>query len=476
MMRKNVAVALFVVGLMGCGGDDDGSPPAATATPTPSRTVAASTPTRTATSVPIPTPAAGANVTFVGLVRADYTIIDPTETDTSGRSVYVRSTGSGFGLVIEAKPGANGSPVGTSAYDSNSADPSVRPDLQIEVSRALGNGSSAVCDNQPGEFGGVPGIDPASYAETQPISDALNDLGCRFNDGTGSPQGRPQTDACVLFPDGQFGFVDTSSTLQFCAFVTQPLTFPVGDTVLTVRVRDQSGAVGPAAQIVVRISSTPPTPTVTPTPVGTPTVTPTLGIGANIGFMGILRADETVVPPTEFDANGRPVFVRPAGSGFILVVDAKPGTNGAAVGKNAFDYDPTDPTVRPDLQIQVSRALGNGSTAVCDNTPENFGGIPGIFPPSFAETADISGALNDLGCRVNDGTGNPQGRDPSEACVLQPDGTFGPADPAATVEFCVSIAVPFAFQPGETIVTARVRDASGAIGPERQIVIRVGSS
>ena len=40
---------------------------------------------------------------------------------------------------------------------------------------------------------------------------------------------------------------------QFCAPVAVPLTFPDGDTLLTARVRDQAGALGEPARVIVRI-------------------------------------------------------------------------------------------------------------------------------------------------------------------------------------------------------------------------------
>ena len=168
--------------------------------------------------------------------------------------MYVRQNPSGFVLVIDAKPGTNAAPVGFNAYNYDPADPSVRPDLQVEVSRPIGDGSATVCDNTEGHFGGVPGIAPASFDGTQAISDALNDLGCRFNDGTGTPGGRAPDSACVQFPDGEFRFVDTSATVEFCGFISFPLRFPDGDTIVTARLRDINGIVGPPRQIVIRIT------------------------------------------------------------------------------------------------------------------------------------------------------------------------------------------------------------------------------
>jgi hypothetical protein len=220
-----------------------------------------------------------------------------------------------------------------------------------------------------------------------------------------------------------------------------------------------------------------PTPTrtlrATPTETATPAPSPTLGPGANIGFMGILRADETLLPPAGYDAIGRPVYVRQSGFGFDLVIEAKPGTNGAAVGRVAFSYDPTEPSRRPDLQVEVSQKLGDGSAKVCDNMTGDFGGIPGFDPPDFAVTQQISDALNDFGCRFNDGKGTAGPRDLDSACVLFPDGTFNFVDPESQLQYCATIISPMQFPEGDTIVTARVRDESELVGPERQIVIRV---
>lgn len=214
----------------------------------------------------------------------------------------------------------------------------------------------------------------------------------------------------------------------------------------------------------------PPASTATPTATATPSPTPTLGLGANIGFMGVLRADDSLVNPSGVDGAGRPVYQRPGPSGFVLVIDAKPGTNGAPVGTNAYN-----PTGRPDLQIEVSRPLGDGSLTVCDNSPGNFGGVPAIDPPDFEGTQAISDALNDFACRFNDGSGkfSPGGRTPDAACPVFGDGENRFIDPTATIEFCGSIESRWGFPDGDTIVTARVLDTSGIPGPQRQIVIRI---
>lgn len=215
----------------------------------------------------------------------------------------------------------------------------------------------------------------------------------------------------------------------------------------------------------------PPSFTATRPPTTTPTPTATLAAGANIGFIGVLRSFDELLDPAEYDSEGRPVFERAVGSGWQLVVEAKPGTNGAPVGTSS--YDPDD---RPDLQVAVDRDLGDGSPAVCDTEDDNFGGVPGVQPPRFDDTPEISDALNDLGCRFTNGIGDFVGRGPEEACVLFRDGERRFVDPSTTVQFCARITLPMSFPTGETLVAARVRDESGLVGPERQIVVRVGGS
>ena len=238
-MKTTMVLVGLLVGLIGCGEDRYVVLPT---TPT--------VPAVNPTSTPTPTLGPGANISFFGILRQFDTISDPIGVDSEGRPIFDRPVGNGFVIVVEAKPGSNGASVGTSAYDEGG-----RPDLQVIVSRDLGDGSPAVCDNQEPNFGGVPGVDPPSFADTPMITDALNDLGCRFVDGTGAPVGRPPTEACVLFQDGEQRFVDPASTVQFCARVTKPMSFPVGDTVVSARVRDDSGMVGPELQIVIRVGS-----------------------------------------------------------------------------------------------------------------------------------------------------------------------------------------------------------------------------
>jgi hypothetical protein len=207
----------------------------------------------------------GPEIVFFGVLRADDTIVDPNGVDASGRPVYDRPFGSGFSLVVEAKRGASGRPVAQVTSSESGC-----PDLQVQVSRPLGDGSPAVCDTVPPNDGGVPAIDPPDLDDDPAVCNALNDLGCRFVDGYGDPAGRQCSEGCVLFPSGDLGCVSSLTDMQFCALIAKSAEFATGETLVTARVRDVEGNLGPPAQVVIRVAI----PTQTPTPTVTPTATP----------------------------------------------------------------------------------------------------------------------------------------------------------------------------------------------------------
>ena len=199
---------------------------------------------------PSPTQRPGADVTFVGLARANDTVLKPVGMTGDGWPIYERPVGYLFNVVVEAKPGPSRRPVGLNAFRYDPNDASVRPDLEIIVSRPLGDGSMAVCDDMLPELGGIPAS--SSFDQTPAITGAINDLACRFVNGSGEPGGRAGMDACTTTPEGDFRFANDSSTAQFCALIAEPFGFPQGDTVVTVRVHDTTGVPGPPASFVVR--------------------------------------------------------------------------------------------------------------------------------------------------------------------------------------------------------------------------------
>ncbi len=224
----------------------------------------------------------GPVVNFIGLATAFGSPIPPTGANDLG-PIFERGSGSGFVIVIEGRLGASQQPVGTSTY--NAADPTMFPDLQIQVDQVLGNGSSAVCDDTPPLAGGVMRIPLPDFTETSDNAFAMNDFACRFVDSLGRKMGRGFDDPCTT-PAGNYGFIRASSTIQFCATVSPTIQFGLGRTQVSVRLRDIDGVVGPVAYMFVQVGAlpspsrtatlgTPATPTKTPTIIPSPISSPT---------------------------------------------------------------------------------------------------------------------------------------------------------------------------------------------------------
>src|SRR5262249_47429937 len=108
--------------------------------------------------------------------------------------------------------------------------------------------------------GGIPATDPLRFTDDPTVIDAINDLGCRADDGTGQPIGRPASQqACTssnLSSTG-YAFVDHDSTMQYCLPIAAAWAFPAGDTIVAGRVRDVSGRTGATREIVVRVAEEP---------------------------------------------------------------------------------------------------------------------------------------------------------------------------------------------------------------------------
>lgn len=206
-------------------------------------------------------------------------------------------------------------------------------------------------------------------------------------------------------------------------------------------------------------------PTETPTPTPTATAEP----GPVITFFGLIEADNSLVDPTE--PGPIPLYARPFGSGFVLVVETRRGRSGERPGVSTFE-----PGGVPALQIVASQTLGNGSAEVCDVMPPNLGGVPAVDPPSFDDLETLRTTVNDLSCRFIDGFGAREVRFCGDGCVRFDTGVLGcktAETDGATHQFCAVVDAALAFPPGETLLTVRVLDIEGAPGSPAQMIVRV---
>jgi hypothetical protein len=499
-----------------------GPPPTATDTPTEVEATASPTPSAATPTATAPAPHVGPEITYFGVARADSVSLAPSGFDADGRPIYIRPFGFGLSLIVEGRPGPSRLPVGRSAYAAAGG----LPDLQMILSRAIGDGSDVVCDRLPPRAGGVPATSPFAFSDAVPVVNAINDLGCRVDDGQGNPSARASFDACTLNRDGEFTFVDATTTAQFCLPIAGAWAFQAGDTVARARLRDGAGNLGPAREIIVRnaaISDTSPTPTgaivptptrppatpftptaptqpVTPSgtagrsstptaeptgslppmspsstppvsPTPTPTSTPFADDGPIITHLGLARADDRPMTPVGDDAQGRPIYSPRLGQGLVLLVEARPGASGRRVGSLGYD-----PGGLADLQVILSQPLGDGNPAVCDTRPPLLGGVAATVPLVFSGDPAVVAAISDLGCRVNDGAGQPIGRQSEHVACTTAEGTssgFGFVGAGTSMQFCIPIARAWAFPVGDTVVVARVRDVGGRTGAARAMVVRV---
>ncbi|GBD26995.1 hypothetical protein HRbin30_02339 [bacterium HR30] len=275
--KFGLSVFLLGIGVFGCASRrQEATRVAVPIVDTPVPTVAPSTPTPTPPPTPLPTrpvgreevkprkgQAVGPVITHFGAARADGIPVTPVATE-KGIPTYLTGAGAGFILVVEAKPGLAGHEVGRRVFAHVPDDPTVRPDLEIISNRPLGNGDPRVCDSRRPDIGGIPAA--PSFAETQAITDAINDFACRFETHNDNES------ACTVNASGDFAFVNPETTQQFCMAVARAWEFPVGDTILTVRVRDVKGNPGPPKKLRIRRPAQPPSPrpgsVPSPTPAG----------------------------------------------------------------------------------------------------------------------------------------------------------------------------------------------------------------
>ncbi len=203
---------------------------------------------------------------------------------------------------------------------------------------------------------------------------------------------------------------------------------------------------------------------------------PTCPTGPDITYLGVAHSDGVAQDPIDYDNQGRPLYMA-APSGISIIVEARPGPGRFPVAASAYNFDPTNPTVLPDLQMLFSRPLGDGSPAVCDKTLPHQGGVPGTPSLDYSDTQTIANVINDFGCRVDDGTGSPQGRMASaDACTVDAQsGDFHFVNASTTMQFCAQIAQKWSFPGCSTVVEARVRDTQGNLGAAREMVVQTSA-
>ncbi len=179
----------------------------------------------------------------------------------------------------------------------------------------------------------------------------------------------------------------------------------------------------------------------------------------------------TPTPTPHIDDQGRQVFLQSAGQ-FLFVVEGRRGASNRDPGTNILPFGDD----QGDLQILLSRPIGDihdpggfGSPAVCDKgpPPTPFGGVPGIDPPVFDTSPAVTAALQDMQCRfsIQETT--------AVACTKNRFGDFSYLGSGTRRQFCYQVPMSAAFQPGDTVVSVRLRDVTGNLGPSREIIIRV---
>lgn len=113
------------------------------------------------------------------------------------------------------------------------------------------NPDPTVCDNGPPPIGaGVPGFDVDEFfADGDPITFALEDISCKFEDRGVTSSG----DACTRNEFGLPAFQSGETARQYCFLVPEPAAFQIGTTIVGIQLRDNRGNLGPRRDIVIRV-------------------------------------------------------------------------------------------------------------------------------------------------------------------------------------------------------------------------------
>ena len=126
--------------------------------------------------------------------------------------------------------------------------------------------------------------------------------------------------------------------------------------------------------------------------------------GPTITTFGLANAANEPEKPIGYDSAGRPIFNRRLRPGLLARRRGRAGANGRQPGPvPGAVLDGRGPH-DPDMQMILSRALGNGDPAICDATPPDLGGVPATSPFLFTSTPAALDHIHDMGCRFVDGT------------------------------------------------------------------------
>ncbi len=108
----------------------------------------------------------GPYITYFGVTTGETFPTDPIGVDAQGRSIYFRSQGAGTSIVVEARPGPSNRAVGATTFVGQGL-----PDLQMILSRPLGNGDPTICDIGPPKLGEYrrPSRLPSPPSKTSPM-------------------------------------------------------------------------------------------------------------------------------------------------------------------------------------------------------------------------------------------------------------------------------------------------------------------
>ncbi len=188
-------------------------------------------------------------------------------------------------------------------------------------------------------------------------------------------------------------------------------------------------------------------------------------IGPEITFFGLATADDQPLQPDEIDGEGRPVYRRPYGQGFTLIIEARKGFDNRALARSTYSVG----GLEPDLQVLASQALGDGNSTVCELDGVS-GGIPAVPDLAFTTEPSTIAAMNDLGCRAYNRLPGP-----ANTCTRSTrSALFDFVGSTSELQFCIPIARAWALPAGQTTTfAARLRNTAGTFGPVSEMVVHV---